>query len=478
MTGFFFDHSAVIKIAYTRKMRRLPNNMSIGGIYIGPRTLITFSAELLWLGLSTVFLVIVNCASLGEPLTLSALIFQTTAVVSLYMAIFYVMDLYDSALMSFTGALLLNLVQATGILLVIVGVVTAGTHVLNLNPRLMIAHTLLTVLFVLLARLAIQHSSIPANPSTLLGIVARDPLRRELTTENERRKDLCFDFLWIGDSLEKAYAALAVRGQSGSYPRKILVDPELLDSHYAVQFLGLCREQKISIEELRFFSERAYGKVILGADTISDFATSRMLSLSGIGYAGRRTRDLILACFALIVTLPVTLLTMLAIKLDSSGPAIYTQVRIGENQRPFTMFKFRSMYVETAASDEASSWSTGNADPRVTRVGKIMRELHLDELPQLINVIRGEMSLVGPRPFHPLQVDELKATLPHFGLRHLVKPGITGWAQVRCDYAASVEDRSEVFARDLYYVKHASFLFDFQIMLETMRVCAWRRLAR
>ena len=195
-------------------------------------------------------------------------------------------------------------------------------------------------------------------------------------------------------------------------------------------------------------------------------------------YAVRRSRDVVLACFALILTLPVTLLTMLAVKCDSPGPAIYAQVRIGENGRPFTMFKFRSMYQEKVLPDHASSWSTENADPRVTRIGKIMRELHLDELPQLINVIRGEMSLVGPRPFHPLQVAELEATLPHYGLRHLVKPGITGWAQVRCDYAASVENRSEVFARDLYYVKNASFLFDFQIMLETVRICVWRRQAR
>ena len=454
--------------------------MSIGGIYIGPRILFTFGAELLWLGLSTVLLVIVNCASLNVPLTLNLLVFQSSAVVALYMAIFYVMDLYDLALMSFTGALLLNLVQATGILFVIVGVVTAGTHVLNLDPRLMIAHTLLTVVFVLLARLAIEHSAIPANPTSIFGVVARGPLRDELTAENERRKDLSLGFLWIGDSLEKAHAALARSEEAPSYPypKKILVDPELLDSRCAVPFLELCRDRNIQIEELRFFSERAYGKVVLGPNAISEFATSRMLSLSRVRYAVRRTRDVVMACFALVLTLPVTLLTILAIKCDSPGPAIYAQVRIGENGRRFTMFKFRSMYEEKGSSDDALSWSTGNADPRVTRIGKIMRELHLDELPQLINVIRGEMSLVGPRPFHPLQVAELQSTLPHFGLRHLVKPGITGWAQVRCDYAASVEDRSEVFARDLYYVKHASLLFDFQIMLETVRVCAWRRLAR
>jgi len=133
--------------------------VSIGGIYIGPRTVVTFGAELLWLGLSTIALILVNYASLGEPLTVTALFLQTFVLVALYLATFYVMDLYDSALITPTRALLLNLVQATGILLVIVGMVTAGTHILSLDSRVVLAHTLLTIAFVLIARLAIEHSA-------------------------------------------------------------------------------------------------------------------------------------------------------------------------------------------------------------------------------------------------------------------------------------------------------------------------------
>jgi exopolysaccharide biosynthesis polyprenyl glycosylphosphotransferase len=452
--------------------------MSIGGVYIGPRTMITFGAELLWLGLSTFLLITVNCASLGEPLTLTALLFQTFGLVALYLAIFYAMDLYDSALMTPTKALLLNLVQATGILLVIIGIVTAGTHVLRLDPRVVLVHTLLTIAFVLIARLAIEHSADTTSPTSLLGVVASHPLRYQLSEENAQRTDLGLDFLWIGDSLEKAHAALAAIKDSHSYLGKILIDRELLDSHCVVQFLELCRDRDVRIEELRLFSERVYGKVALGPQAICDFATSPMMSSSKAMCAVWRARDITLACLGLIVTLPVTLITILAIKCDSSGPAVYRQERVGENGRLFTMFKFRSMHLEKPAANVVSLWSTAHADPRVTRVGKILRGLHLDELPQLINVIRGEMSLVGPRPFHPLHVAELEATIPHFGLRHLVKPGITGWAQIRCDYAASVENRGEVFARDLYYVKHASFLFDLQILLETVRVCLWRRGSR
>src|SRR5260370_42696999 len=135
--------------------------MTIGGIYIGPRTVITFGAELLWLGLSTVSLIIVSCASLGEPVTVTSLLLQSFGLVALYLAIFYVMDLYDSALITPTRALLLNLIQATGILLFIIGMVTAGTQVLRLYPREVVAHPLLTIAFVLIARLAIKHTPNP-----------------------------------------------------------------------------------------------------------------------------------------------------------------------------------------------------------------------------------------------------------------------------------------------------------------------------
>ena len=182
--------------------------MSIGGIYIGPRILITFGAELLWLGLSTVLLVIVNCASLGEPLTFSALLFQTFSVVFLYMAIFYVMDLYDPAFMGFTGTLLLNLVQAIGIFLVIVGVVMADSCFESGSASDVRAHASDRDIRGLLPGWRSNIPPVRVNPTSRFGVVARDPLRNELSAENELRKDLGLDFLWIGDSLEKAHAAL------------------------------------------------------------------------------------------------------------------------------------------------------------------------------------------------------------------------------------------------------------------------------
>jgi len=177
-----------------------------------------------------------------------------------------------------------------------------------------------------------------------------------------------------------------------------------------------------------------------------------------------------------LIALPVGLLLAIAIKFDSAGPVFFSQERVGGNGRRFRMFKFRSMYQNMPVAG-GPAWTTQEHDPRVTRFGAVMRLFHLDELPQLINVIRGDMSLVGPRPFHPEHCAKLD-TSPLFRLRLLVPPGITGWAQIRCSYEASVNDHQEVLARDLFYVKHASLLFDLFVIFDTFRVCLWRKGAR
>ena len=177
-----------------------------------------------------------------------------------------------------------------------------------------------------------------------------------------------------------------------------------------------------------------------------------------------------------MIALPVGILLAIAIKCDSAGPVFFTQERIGKNGRRFPMFKFRSM-LQNIAVASGPAWTTHAHDPRVTRVGAVMRLFHLDELPQLVNVLRGEMSLVGPRPFHPEHCAKLDIS-PFFRLRQLVPPGITGWAQIRCNYAASVNDHAEVLARDLFYVKHAGLFFDLFVIFDTIRVCLWQKGAR
>jgi lipopolysaccharide/colanic/teichoic acid biosynthesis glycosyltransferase len=170
------------------------------------------------------------------------------------------------------------------------------------------------------------------------------------------------------------------------------------------------------------------------------------------------------------------LVTMLAIRLDGPGPIFYRQERIGLGNRPFTLFKFRSMVVD-AERGGAPKWAT-RSDPRVTRVGRFLRLTRIDEIPQVLNVLRGDMSIVGPRPERPAFVEQLAAVIPHYNDRAVVKPGITGWAQVSFPYGASVEDARTKLEYDLYYVRRRSLFLDLLILLATVRVVLFQEGAR
>jgi lipopolysaccharide/colanic/teichoic acid biosynthesis glycosyltransferase len=157
----------------------------------------------------------------------------------------------------------------------------------------------------------------------------------------------------------------------------------------------------------------------------------------------------------------------LLIKLDSRGPVFYNQIRIGRMGFPFTLWKFRSM--NHGAEENGVQWATLD-DLRVTRIGRWLRRWRIDELPQLINVIKGEMSLVGPRPERPAFVNELRGKIPYYDLRHTLRPGITGWAQIKFRYGASLEDTHVKLQYDMYYMKNLSLALDFRILLRTIRV--------
>ncbi|MFH1423675.1 MAG: sugar transferase [Candidatus Nealsonbacteria bacterium] len=182
----------------------------------------------------------------------------------------------------------------------------------------------------------------------------------------------------------------------------------------------------------------------------------------------KRGQDLILAAILLIVTSPLWPLIVLLIKLGDKGPVIYRQERIGKDRKPFLLLKFRSMNVE-AESKTGPVWAK-KEDHRVTKAGKLLRETHLDELPQMINVLKGDISLVGPRPERPEFVEKLEKEIPYYHVRHLIKPGFTGWAQLKFRYGRSVMDSKEKFQYDLYYLKNRSPLLDLGILLKTFQL--------
>jgi exopolysaccharide biosynthesis polyprenyl glycosylphosphotransferase len=185
----------------------------------------------------------------------------------------------------------------------------------------------------------------------------------------------------------------------------------------------------------------------------------------------KRLMDIVISLLGLILTFPLCLLIAALIRIESRGSLFFVQERIGKEGKPFRLIKFRSM-VQDAEEVTGPVWATTD-DPRITRVGRFLRRWRLDEIPQLWNVLRGEMSLVGPRPERREFVEELKAKVPYFMERLSAKPGITGWAQIESSYASSVEESQVKLEFDLYYIKNVSFLLDLSILFRTLKVILW-----
>jgi sugar transferase (PEP-CTERM system associated) len=234
----------------------------------------------------------------------------------------------------------------------------------------------------------------------------------------------------------------------------------------------------VLFDHLASVYEEYTGKIALENLRPSWLVFSTGFRNSRVSLIVKRAFDLIASVMGLMLSLPLMIMTALLVKLESPrDPVLYHQERVGLNGAPFTIHKFRTMRSDAEAGT-GPVWSAGDGDPRITRVGGFLRKTRLDEIPQLWNVLRGDMSLIGPRPERPSFVEQLTAQIPFYGQRHVVKPGVTGWAQVRYSYGASVEDAIEKMQYDLYYVKHMSLVFDLIIALETIKTVVLRRGAR
>jgi sugar transferase (PEP-CTERM system associated) len=236
-----------------------------------------------------------------------------------------------------------------------------------------------------------------------------------------------------------------------------------------------CKMDGIEVVDLLTFFEREFRLVKLEVLHPSWMIFSDGFRQGAFRSYTKRLFDIVAALLLLSLAWPLMLLTALFIWLESGGrgPVLFRQVRVGENDRPFTLYKFRSMRVD-AESDGVARWAVAD-DDRVTRVGRLIRRVRLDELPQIFNVLKGDMSFVGPRPERPEFVRHLEEIEPLYVERHRVKPGITGWAQIRYSYGASDEDALRKLEYDLYYVKNYSLFFDFMILLQTVEVVLWPR---
>ncbi len=297
--------------------------------------------------------------------------------------------------------------------------------------------------------------------------------------------------LLIGDGLKARAVVKAIEdGGEGSFRVVAMVDPRRegmgpldemavrLKAEYVVQAaddmrganwveaLLRCRLEGMRVYDAAGFSERVLRRLPVQFLRTSDFAFADELTMSPLRRALKRVFDVCIASLLLVLAAPFLVVVALAIKLDSKGPVFYRQERVGRGGRSYWLWKFRSM--RTDAEKDGAVWARAQ-DERVTRVGRFIRKTRVDEIPQVFNVLMGDMSFVGPRPERPVFVEQLKKQIPFYGLREAVKPGITGWAQICYPYGASVEDARNKLEFDLYYVKNGSLFLDIGIIFHTVR---------
>jgi sugar transferase (PEP-CTERM system associated) len=265
-----------------------------------------------------------------------------------------------------------------------------------------------------------------------------------------------------------ATSSLAAAAARAGVDEVIVALSERRSGSMSLRDLLDCKINGIRVSDISTHFEKRLGQIRLDYVNAGWLIFGEGFNQGFLRTAVKRAFDIVCAAILLVVTLPLMMITMLLIAAESRGPIFYRQQRVGLNGKNFDVIKFRSMRSD-AEGDGNPRWAQAG-DDRVTRVGRFIRRVRIDELPQLFNVFKGEMSMVGPRPERPFFVDSLTKDIPYYAIRHSVKPGVTGWAQVRYEYGATVEDAKQKLQYDLYYVKNHTLFLDLLIMFETVSV--------
>lgn len=341
----------------------------------------------------------------------------------------------------------------------------------NLSTMHLVGAVTLSLSVMMILRVALHRASDrAATPRRLVTVLPEDAtraLRTLLAHHHVKLVPLEAETDETGRLTATARQALLAALDVEQPSRVILCDGLKLDPELAME-LARPRPQPLRLRTLSAFMADEFGRLPHDDPETLKRLVLRTRPRSFVALAPKRIMDVVISLLMLIALSPVMLVTAAIVRLSDGGPALYRQTRVGRNQRPFTLLKFRSMRVDAEANGVAR-WAE-RRDSRVTRFGSFMRLTRLDELPQLLNVLSGDMSLVGPRPERPEMIATLKEHIPAYDFRHLVPPGLTGWAQINYPYGASIDDAIQKTSYDLYYVTHRSCIGDALILLETIRV--------
>ena len=388
---------------------------------------------------------------------------------------FYYNDLYDLTVVHSKTELAVRILQGAGAVAIILAVLTM------LAPGVLIGTgTFLTALGMLLVavpawRLAFDGVTRDSHMEERVLILGTGTAARSVADLIAAQHDYSYrviGFVDDGAGLSPEVDVIGSPSELSELIRRQHIDRVIVSlsdrrGRMPIRELLQAKLSGVRVEDAATTYERLSGKILIDEIKPSWLIFSDGFRASRLTRGSKRIVDLALAAAGLVLAAPLMLLTALAVRLESPGPVLYRQERVGENGRIFTLCKFRSM--RTDAENGTPIWAK-EKDDRVTRIGRFLRLTRLDELPQLWNVLRGDMSFVGPRPERPFFVEQLAAVIPFYMERHAVKPGVTGWAQVKYRYGSSVEDAMEKLRYDLYYIKHLSIVFDLTIVADTVKV--------
>jgi exopolysaccharide biosynthesis polyprenyl glycosylphosphotransferase len=389
---------------------------------------------------------------------------RVAVIAAVCFASFYYNDLYDFEVAHDVGAVFARLCRALGV----AALILATTYLFF--PGMMIAGNLasqglvITLVAVLGIRVAAYELAKRGPFSQRVLVLGGGSLADRLVEQIQARPDLALTL--VGVLREPAADA----GDVGEVVRRLRADriivalPDRRGTLPVAQLLA-CRVRGVCIEEGTQAYERFTRRLAVESLTPSALIFGDGVRVSRAQLAVKRALSVILAGVGLVFAAPFMALVALAIKLDSAGPVFFVQERVGLHGKIFRLFKFRTMHAAPVADDV---WERDNLS-RVTRVGAILRKYRLDELPQCLNILRGDMSLVGPRPEMASNVATFSAVIPYYNLRHEVRPGLTGWAQIRAGYSMSTEEVTRKLCYDLYYIKHMSLRFDLRILFDTVK---------
>jgi sugar transferase (PEP-CTERM system associated) len=421
-----------------------------------------------------------------SPLVGSQLLWRASLIGVILQLCLHYCDLYDPRAIRDPRDLIVGLLQALGAGSLILALLYYWVPQLVLGRGVFLIGALLIVVLITAWRISFEWLSNRLGPAERLLIVGTSGAAVELAREiHDRRHALGVELAGFVDDAQRVGSPVLNPGVIGTIvdiPRIVRerkvdrVVVSLADARGKFSMDELLRMKLI--DGVRFDHLASVYEEYTGKIAIENLRPSWLIFSEGF----RKTRTLTTAkraidigggTLGLLLAAPVILLSAILIKLASPGPVLYHQRRVGQGGRIFTVHKFRSMQVDAEAGTGAV-WSSAG-DPRVTSIGRILRRTRIDELPQLWNVIRGDMSLVGPRPERPEFVADLTQQIPFYGQRHAVRPGLTGWAQVRHNYGATVEDAMQKLQFDLFYIKHLSIAFDLFIILETIKTVIVRQ---